>query len=63
MVDKNVHVTNVVPGPVRTPVAENSITQTGSRLNRKDPIIEAGMTVKRWECVRTYTYVYTIEPL
>ena len=47
VIDKNVHVTNVCPGPVKTAVAENALLSDGSTNNKKDPLIEGGMTVQR----------------
>ncbi len=45
--------TNVCPGPVRTAVAENALLSDGSTNNKKDPLIEGGMTVQRSaQCVQ-----------
>ena len=55
IIDKNVHVTNVCPGPVKTAVAENALLSDGSTNNKKDPLIEGGMTVQRsTQCVHLY---------
>ncbi len=60
MVVKNLHVTNVCPGPVRTPVAENALLSDGSTYNKKDPLIEGGMTVESTK-VRIEVALYTVK--
>ena len=47
LIDKNVFVTNVCPGPVRTAAGENSLLGDGSLCNKKNPLLENGMTVQR----------------
>lgn len=42
-VDQNIHVTCVVPGFIRTAIAENSVSGDGSRFGQKDAVIENGM--------------------
>ena len=44
---KNVHITNVCPGPVRTAVAENALLSDGSTSKKKHSLIEGGMRVQR----------------
>ena len=58
VIDKNVFVTNVCPGPVRTAIAENALLKDGSTHNKKDPFIENGMTVQRCLTVTTCTVAY-----
>ena len=47
LLDKNIHVTNVCPGPVKTAVSENAMNPEGSLHGKKDPMIENGMKVER----------------
>ncbi|XP_064401444.1 dehydrogenase/reductase SDR family member 7-like isoform X2 [Halichondria panicea] len=44
---KNVHITNVCPGPVRTAVAENALLSDGSTSKKKHSLIEGRMRVQR----------------
>ena len=47
LLDKNVRVTNVCPGPVKTAVSENALNSEGSLHGKKDAMIENGMKVER----------------
>ncbi|XP_064384674.1 dehydrogenase/reductase SDR family member 7-like [Halichondria panicea] len=47
VMDRNVHITNVCPGPVRTCMAENALLSDGSTSKKKNPLIEGGMRVQR----------------
>ncbi|XP_003386866.1 PREDICTED: dehydrogenase/reductase SDR family member 7-like [Amphimedon queenslandica] len=47
LLDKNICVTNVCPGPVKTAVSENAMNPGGSLHGKKDPMIENGMKVER----------------
>ena len=47
LINKNIHVTNVCPGPVKTPVAENALDSRGGLHGKTDPMIENGMKVER----------------
>ena len=51
-------VTNVCPGPVRTGLAENALLPDGSTSNKKNDVIESGMTAQRFvfTCVHTVLY-------
>ena len=44
--DKNISVTNVCPGPVRTNIIRNAITTAGTAYGKKDKVIESGMPVE-----------------
>ena len=44
---QNIVVTNVCPGPVQTMVDVNALTSDGSKRNKKDPLVSAGMTATR----------------
>ncbi len=45
--NKNIHITNVCPGPVNTSMAENDLLSDGSISKKKDPLIQSGMKVQR----------------
>ena len=47
LLDKNICITNVCPGPVNTSVDKNALTAQGTILNKKTPLIENGMKVER----------------
>ena len=47
MQGSNVHITNVLPGPVATQVAANALTADGSKFGTTDDIVANGMTVQR----------------
>lgn len=51
MLESNVHVTNVAPGPVLTNVAKNALKGDGSKYDRTDKIIAEGMPVERYDAV------------
>ena len=56
VMDRNVHITNVCPGPVRTPMAENALLSDGSTSKKKNPLIEGGMRVQR--SAQYYTHIF-----
>ena len=45
--DKNISVTNVCPGPVKTNIATNAIMVNGQVYGKKDKLTESGMPVER----------------
>ena len=47
VMDKNITVTNVCPGPVQTNGSKNALTADGSKFGRTDKIVAEGMPVKR----------------
>lgn len=47
LIGKNVHVTNVCPGPVKTQVSVNAMTKDGSQFGKTDLIIASGMSADR----------------
>lgn len=47
LLDKNIHVTNVCPGPVCTNVDLHSLTSQGTLFGKRDAMIQNGMSVKR----------------
>lgn len=46
----NIHVTNILPGSIRTDVSRNALTKDGSRRNKSDAAIDNGMEPS--ECAR-----------
>ena len=49
MLESNVFVTNVAPGPVCTDVSKNALKGDGSKFGRTDKLIAEGMPVKRYD--------------
>lgn len=47
VLDNNIHITNVCPGPVKTTVSENALNSHGTSYGKKDNLIENGMKVER----------------
>ncbi len=47
LVGKNVHITNVCPGFVRTEVAKNALTNDGSAFGKTNQLISQGITAER----------------
>ena len=47
LLDKDIHVTNVCPGPVNTNVDLHSLTSQGTLFGKRDAMIQNGMSVKR----------------
>ena len=45
--DKNIKVTNVLPGPVKTDVSINSLTGDGTKYGKTIDLIANGMSVER----------------
>lgn len=58
MLESNVHVTNVAPGPVLTNVSKNALIGDGSKFGKTDELIANGMSVKRYE--HRYSYSKTL---
>jgi len=48
MLESKVFVTNVAPGPVRTNVSKNALTEDGTKFGVTDDFIANGMAVKRY---------------
>ena len=46
----NIHVTNILPGSIRTDVSRNALTKDGSRREKSDAVIDNGMEPS--ECAR-----------
>ncbi|MEP3227175.1 MAG: SDR family NAD(P)-dependent oxidoreductase [Parasphingorhabdus sp.] len=46
----NIHVTNILPGSIRTNVSRNALTKDGSKRNKSDDVIDNGMEPP--ECAR-----------
>lgn len=46
----NIHVTNILPGSIRTDVSRNALTKDGSRREKSDSVIDNGMEPA--ECAR-----------
>lgn len=46
----NIHVTNILPGSIRTNVSRNALTKDGSKRNKSDDVIDNGMDPA--ECAR-----------
>jgi NAD(P)-dependent dehydrogenase (short-subunit alcohol dehydrogenase family) len=47
MLDKNISITNVCPGPVKTNVDISAVTGEGELFGKRDELIQSGMTVER----------------
>ena len=48
MVGKNIHITNVCPGPIKTAVSENALTSAGTKFGVTDSMIAQGMSADRY---------------
>ena len=46
----NIHVTNILPGSIRTDVSRNALTKDGTRRDKSDAVIDNGMEPA--ECAR-----------
>ena len=47
LLDKNITITNVCPGPVKTSVSINALGPDGTKFGRTDKLIAGGMSVER----------------
>ena len=47
VMDKNISITNICPGPVKTNVSINALTSDGSKFGKTDKLIAEGMSVQR----------------
>ena len=47
VMDKNIFITNICPGPVKTNVSINALTSDGSKFGKTNKLIAKGMSVQR----------------
>ncbi len=47
VMDKNISITNVCPGPVKTNLSINALTSDGSKFGKTDKLVAEGMSVQR----------------
>jgi dehydrogenase/reductase SDR family protein 7 len=50
LLDKNISITNVCPGPVKTNLDINAIMSQGESFEKKDKHVQGGMAVERCAC-------------
>ena len=47
LADKNITITNICPGPVKTNLSINALSTDGTKFGKTDPILEGGVSVDR----------------